>query len=64
MKSKPHILILGCNLAGLTTARFIRQSCRDNVRITVIDRKQYLLFVPNIGIEVLKNRDPDDTISA
>jgi len=59
---KPHVLILGGNFAGLTTARFIREQCGDDVEITVIDRKPYLLFVPNIPIEVFANRNPQNTL--
>jgi hypothetical protein len=49
---------LGGNFAGLTAARFIREYSGDAVNITVLDRKPYLIFIPNIGIEVLANRDP------
>lgn len=45
---KPHILVLGGNFAGLGSALKIREYCWDSVRISVIDRKDYLLFVPNI----------------
>lgn len=61
-KSKPHVLVLGGNFAGLTAARFIRENCGDAVEITVLDRKPYLIFVPNIGIEVLANHDPAATM--
>jgi sulfide:quinone oxidoreductase len=61
-ESKPHVLVLGGNFAGLTAARFIRDKCRDEVNITLIDRKPYLVFVPNIPIEVLANRDPEDSM--
>ncbi len=60
--SKPHILVLGGNFAGLTTARFIRERCKDSVRITVMDRKPYLIFVPNIPIEVFANHDPAESL--
>lgn len=30
MSAKPHVLILGCNFAGLTTARYIREFAREN----------------------------------
>ena len=60
--AKPHIVVLGGNFAGLTTARLIRQHCKDAVDITVIDRKSFLLFVPNIGIEVFANRDPSSSM--
>ncbi|MDQ7092315.1 FAD-dependent oxidoreductase [Desulfosporosinus sp. PR] len=59
---KPRILILGGNFAGLTTARFIREQCGKDVNITVIDRKPYLLFVPNIPIEVFANRNPQNAL--
>ena len=59
---KPHVLVLGGNFAGLTTARFIREQCGEDVNITVIDRKPYLLFVPNIPIEVFANRNPQKTL--
>ncbi|HZK84259.1 MAG TPA: FAD-dependent oxidoreductase [Desulfosporosinus sp.] len=59
---KPHVLVLGGNFAGLTTARFIREQCGDDVDLTVIDRKPYLLFVPNIPIEVFANRNPQNTM--
>ncbi len=56
--AKPRIVVLGSNFAGLGAAQKIREYGKDAVDITVIDRKPYLLFVPNIGIEVLENRDP------
>lgn len=56
--AKPHVVVLGANFAGLAAAQKIREFARDAVRITVIDRKSYLLFVPNIGLEVLENRNP------
>ena len=59
---KPHVLVLGGNFAGLTTARFIREQCGEDVNITVVDRKPYLLFVPNIPIEVFANRNPQNTL--
>lgn len=39
LHSKPHVLVLGGNFAGLTTAQFIRERCKDDVQITLIDRK-------------------------
>lgn len=56
--SKPHVVILGCNFGGLTAARFIRQSAGDAVNITVVDRKSYLAFIPNIPLEVFADKDP------
>ncbi len=60
--SKPRILVLGGNFAGLTTARFIREYCKNAAEITLIDRKPYLIFIPNIPIEVFANHDPVETL--
>lgn len=54
----PSILVLGGNFAGLGAAQKIRKYAGDEVRITVIDRKTYLLFVPNISGDVFEGRDP------
>lgn len=56
--SKPHVLVLGGNFAGLGAAQKIREYTADRVTISVIDRKSHLLYIPNIGSEVLANRDP------
>lgn len=56
--AKPHILILGCNFAGLTTARYIHASVMTEATITIIDRKSLLTFVPNIPLQVLANINP------
>lgn len=57
---KPHIVVLGSNFGGLTTARFIRKHVGDKADITVIDKKAYLLFVPNIPETVMSNKDPQE----
>ena len=57
-----HVVILDGNFAGLGSAQKIRQYCGDSVRITVIDRKDYLLFVPNVPAEVFEGRDPGKTL--
>lgn len=57
---KPRVVVLGTNLTGLTVARFIAEYCEDAVDITAIDRKPYLVFVPNIPIEVFANRNPEE----
>ena len=62
MKKQPHILVLGTNFAGLTTARYIRQYVGGNARITAIDRKPYLNFIPNIPLEVWHNNNPADEL--
>lgn len=59
---KPHIVVLGGNFAGLGSAQKIREYCGDSVCITVLDRKDYLLFVPNIPAEVFEGRDPAKTL--
>ena len=56
--SKPHIVILGCNFAGLTTARYIHAAVKGKAEITIIDRKSLLTFVPNIPMQVLANINP------
>ncbi len=55
---KPHIIILGCNFAGLTTARYIHAVVKSKADITIIDRKSLLTFVPNIPMQVLANINP------
>ncbi len=59
---KPHIVVLGGNFAGLGAAQKIRQYCGDSVRITVVDRKNFLMFIPNIPAEIFENRDPSRTL--
>jgi sulfide:quinone oxidoreductase len=58
MKTKPHVVVLGGNFAGLGSAQKVREYAGDKVDITLIDRKDYLLFVPNIPADVFENRDP------
>jgi len=58
MNGKPHVLILGGNFAGLGSAQKIREFAGDAVRITLVDRKPYLLYVPNIPSEVFEGRNP------
>ena len=59
---KPHVVVLGSNFGGLTAARLIRQEAKDTVDITVIDRKSFLVFVPNIPLEVFGNNDPNHNL--
>ncbi|MEJ2440482.1 MAG: FAD-dependent oxidoreductase [Gammaproteobacteria bacterium] len=56
--SKPHVVVLGGNFAGLGSAQKIREYAGDSLDITVIDRKPNLLFVPNIPAEVFAGHDP------
>lgn len=53
---------MGCNFAGLTVARFIHEEAKDNVKITVIDRKNFINFIPNIPIEVFNGQNPADNL--
>jgi sulfide:quinone oxidoreductase len=62
MSATPHILVLGCNFAGLTTARYIREFAGEGVDITCIDRKPYLTFIPNIPLEVWHNNNPAEEL--
>ena len=58
----PQIVVLGANFAGLTTARFIQERVKENAQITLIDRKSYLLFIPNIPLNVFENNNPADSL--
>ena len=62
LDDKPMVLVLGCNFAGLTAARYIREECKDNVNIVVMDKKDYINFIPNIPIEVFSNHNPADSL--
>ncbi|GGG49103.1 NAD(P)/FAD-dependent oxidoreductase [Bizionia arctica] len=62
MKKIPHIVVLGCNFAGLTVSRYLHKEARDKAKITVIDRKNYINFIPNIPIEVFNNHNPADSL--
>lgn len=57
-KNAAHVLVLGGNFAGLGCAQEVRKLAGDAARITVVDRKSYLLFVPNIPADVFDNQDP------
>ncbi|MHB1084442.1 MAG: NAD(P)/FAD-dependent oxidoreductase [Thiobacillus sp.] len=56
--AKPHVLVLGGNFAGLGSAQKIREYAGDTVTISVVDRKPYLTYVPNIPSEVFQGRNP------
>jgi sulfide:quinone oxidoreductase len=61
-RHKPHILVLGGNFAGLTAARLVRERVGAAAHMTLIDRKPYLIFVPNIPLAVLSGDDPSETL--
>lgn len=56
--SQPHVLVLGGNFAGLGSAQAIRRFAGSKPRITVMDQRDYLLYVPNIPADVFANRNP------
>lgn len=56
--TKKKVIVLGCNFAGLTFARYLHDRAKKAVDITVIDRKNYVSFIPNIPVEVFANRNP------
>ncbi|MGE0072868.1 MAG: hypothetical protein AB7S55_07390 [Thiomonas sp.] len=56
--SKPRVVVPGGNFAGLGSAQKIREYAGDSVDISLIDRKDYLPFVPNVPTDVMENRDP------
>ncbi len=60
--AKPHVLVLGGNFAGLGAAQQVRAHAGDAVEITVVDRKPYLAYIPNIPEEVFANRNPMATM--
>lgn len=62
MKTKAKILVLGSNFAGLTVARYLHSRAKDSIELTVIDRKNYINFIPNIPIEVFNNNNPANTL--
>jgi len=57
--ASPRIVILGANFAGLTTARYVAEKVGDRAEITVVDRKPYLTFIPNIPLEVWNDNNPE-----
>ena len=61
-KSSPHVLVLGGNFAGLGAAQKIREYAGNKVDITVVDRKAYLDYIPNIPLEIFAGRDPAITM--
>ena len=62
MKQAKKILVLGCNFSGLTFSRYLHKAAKEAVSITVIDRKNYINFIPNIPIEVFENNDPAEKL--
>lgn len=61
-KQRKQVLILGGNFAGLGAAQKIRDHAGDGVDITLVDRKAYLDYIPNIPLEVFEGRDPSSTM--
>ena len=46
---RKRVLILGGNFAGLGAAQKIRDYAGKDVDITLVDRKGYLGYIPNIS---------------
>ncbi len=61
-EAMPKVLVLGGNFAGLGAAQKIRDYAGDAVDITVVDRKAYLDYIPNIPLEIFEGRDPAVTM--
>lgn len=59
---KPRVLVLGGNFAGLGCAQEIRKYTQGAVDISVLDQKNYLLFIPNIPTETFDDRDPEQSL--
>ena len=57
-----HVLVLGGGFGGLCVAQRVKELARGRVRVTVMDPRPYLLFVPNIAAEALEDRDPAQTL--
>jgi len=53
--SQTHVVVLGGNFAGLGSAQAIRKYAGKDIKITVLDQKNYLLYVPNISTEILES---------
>ena len=61
-QKRKRVLVLGGNFAGLGAAQKIRDYAGDTVEITLIDRKAYLDYIPNIPLEIFEGRDPSMTM--
>lgn len=59
---RKRVLILGGNFAGLGAAQKIRDYAGKDVDITLVDRKGYLGYIPNIPLEMFEGRDPASTM--
>jgi sulfide:quinone oxidoreductase len=57
-----HVVVLGGGFGGLNTAQRVMELARGRVRVTLIDPRPYLLFVPHVAAEVLEGRDPAQTL--
>jgi sulfide:quinone oxidoreductase len=57
-----HVMVLGGGFAGLAAAQEIRRQAGDLARISLMDRRSYLVYVPNIASEVFANNNPVETM--
>ncbi len=58
----PEVLVLGGGFAGLGAAQAIRKLAGDRVRLSLLDRRSYLIYVPNVAPEVFSNNKPMQTM--
>ena len=55
---RPHVVIVGAGFAGLEAAKFLGR--RDDVRVTVVDRRNHHLFQPLVYQVATAALDPSD----
>ena len=55
---RPHVVIVGAGFAGLEAAKLLGRS--DDVRVTVVDRRNYFLFQPLVYQVATAALDPSD----
>ena len=55
---RPHVVIVGAGFAGLDAAKILGR--RDDVRVTVVDRRNHHLFQPLVYQVATAALDPSD----
>ena len=58
---RPHVVIVGAGFAGLEAAKILGR--RDDVRVTVVDRRNHHLFQPLLYQVATATLDPSDVAS-
>ncbi|MCE4611003.1 MAG: NAD(P)/FAD-dependent oxidoreductase [Desulfurococcales archaeon] len=61
--SKPHVLVLGGGIGGVVVARLLKEKLRDDVRVTVVDKKNMHLFPPSLIWVMTGEKEPDDIMA-